>query len=96
MHGALKYYELAQDYLSLVRVYCYLETIYRAAEICNDTGDKAACYHLARHYDSNGDIKNAIHCFSRAQSYSNAIRLAKVFSYLYIFIYLFIYLLTTY
>lgn len=78
MESALHYYEMSQDYLSMVRVHCFCDNMKRAAEICNDTGDKAASYHLARQCDSNGDIKNAIHYFSRAHAYSNAIRLAKV------------------
>ena len=78
MQAALHYYEAAQDYLSLCRVHCYCGNIDKAAEICNDTGNKAACYHLARQYDGTGDIKSAIHYFSRAQAYANAIRLAKV------------------
>lgn len=77
MESALHYYEMSQDYLSMVRVHCFCDNMKRAAEICNDTGDKAASYHLARQCDSNGDIKNAIHYFSRAHAYSNAIRLAK-------------------
>lgn len=78
MESALHFYELSKEYLSMVRVLCYCNKTSRAAEICNETGDKAACYHLARQYDSTGDVKNAIHYFSRAKSYSNAIRLAKV------------------
>ena len=78
MEAALQYYESSQDYHSIVRVHCYCGNQEKAVEICQDTGDKAACYHLARQYDSIGDIKKAIHFFSRAQAYSNAIRLAKV------------------
>jgi len=77
MDTALQYYEIAKEYLSMVRVLCYCDKVERAADLCNEVGDKAACYHLARQYDSNGDVKNAIHYFSRAHSYSNAIRLAK-------------------
>ena len=40
--------------------------------------DRAACYHLARQYENSDNIKEAIHFFSRAQAYGNAIRLCKV------------------
>ena len=77
MEVALQYYELAEDYLSLVRVYCYCENLEKAAEIANSSGDKAACYHLARQYENMDDIPSAIHFFSKAQAYSNAIRICK-------------------
>ncbi|CAH1793664.1 unnamed protein product [Owenia fusiformis] len=77
METALQFYEAAADYLSLVRVYCYCGNLDKAAEICNETGDRAACYHLARQYENNNEIKQAIHFFTRAQAYGNAIRLCK-------------------
>eukprot|EP00795_Rhopilema_esculentum_P000551 gene551-10237_t len=77
MEAALQFYESAQDHLSLVRVNCYCGNLNKAADICNETGDKSACYHLARHFESQGDFKSAIHYFSRAQAYANAIRLAR-------------------
>lgn len=78
METALQYYENAQDYLSLVRVYCYCGNMEKAAEICNETGDRAACYHLGRQYENQDQIKEAIHFFQRAQAFGNAIRLCKV------------------
>ncbi|XP_069503073.1 intraflagellar transport protein 140 homolog isoform X2 [Ambystoma mexicanum] len=77
MDAALKYYELAQDYLSLVRVHCYLGNVQRAAEIANETGNWAASYHLARQYESQDELKQAVHFYTRAQAYNNAIRLCK-------------------
>jgi intraflagellar transport protein 140 len=77
MELALQYYELAEDYLSLVRVHCYCENLEKAAEIANSSGDKAACYHLARQYENMDNISNAIHFFSKASAYSNAIRICK-------------------
>lgn len=50
----------------------------QASEIANDTGDRAASYHLARHYEGHDDIKQAVHFYTRAQAYNNAIRLCKV------------------
>ncbi|XP_053197931.1 intraflagellar transport protein 140 homolog isoform X3 [Scomber japonicus] len=77
MDSALRFYECAQDYLSLVRVHCYMGNIQKASEIANDTGDRAASYHLARHYEAHDDIKQAVHFYTRAQAYNNAIRLCK-------------------
>ncbi|XP_060117033.1 intraflagellar transport protein 140 homolog isoform X2 [Heteronotia binoei] len=77
MEAALKYYELAQDYFSLVRVYCFQGNIQKAAEIANETGNWAASYHLARQYESQDDIKQAVHFYTRAQAFNNAIRLCK-------------------
>uniref|UniRef100_A0A8C5ELC1 Intraflagellar transport 140 homolog (Chlamydomonas) n=1 Tax=Gouania willdenowi TaxID=441366 RepID=A0A8C5ELC1_GOUWI len=77
LDSALHFYECAQDYLSLVRVHCYMGNIQKGSEIANDTGDRAASYHLARHYEGHDNIKQAVHFYTRAQAYNNAIRLCK-------------------
>ncbi|XP_038276119.1 intraflagellar transport protein 140 homolog isoform X2 [Dermochelys coriacea] len=77
MESALRYYELAQDYFSLVRLYCFQGNIQKAAEIANETGNWAASYHLARQYESQDEIKQAVHFYTRAQAFNNAIRLCK-------------------
>ena len=77
MELALQYYELAEDYLSLVRVYCYCDNLQKAAEIANASGDRAACYHLARQHENIDNISEAVHFFTKAQAYSNAIRICK-------------------
>ncbi|NXL86568.1 IF140 protein, partial [Alectura lathami] len=77
MESALKYYALAQDYFSLVRVHCFQGNIQEAAEIANETGNWAASYHLARRYESENEIKQAVHFYTRAQAFNNAIRLCK-------------------
>uniref|UniRef100_H9GLJ7 Intraflagellar transport 140 n=1 Tax=Anolis carolinensis TaxID=28377 RepID=H9GLJ7_ANOCA len=77
MEAALKYYELAQDYFSMVRIHCFLGNIQKAADIANVTGNWAASYHVARQYESNDDIKQAVHFYTRAQAFNNAIRLCK-------------------
>lgn len=38
---------------------------------------RAACYHLARQYENVAQVKEAIHFFTRAQAYGNAIRICK-------------------
>lgn len=51
---------------------------FQAAEIANETGNRAASYHLARQYESQEEIKQSVHFYTRAQAYNNAIRLCKV------------------
>ncbi|CAG0897138.1 unnamed protein product [Darwinula stevensoni] len=77
MDGALQYYEAAEDYFSQVRVHCYCGKTERAAEIANETGNPAACYHLARQYENNDMVRDAIHFYGRAGAYGNAIRICK-------------------
>jgi len=50
----------------------------QAAAVCNETNDRAACYHVARQYENSGHFEQAISFFSRAQAYGNAVRLCKV------------------
>lgn len=77
MDAALRYYELAQDYFSLVRIHCFQGNIQKAAEIANETGNWAASYHLARQYESQEEVRQAVHFYTRAQAFNNAIRLCK-------------------
>ncbi|XP_012866719.1 PREDICTED: intraflagellar transport protein 140 homolog [Dipodomys ordii] len=77
MSSALHYYELAQDYFSLVRIHCFQGNIQKAAEIANETGNWAASYHLARQYESQEDVRQAVYFYARAQAFNNAIRLCK-------------------
>lgn len=77
MEEALKFYAAADDTLSLVRVYCYCENVDNARELVDKTGDRAAAYHLARHYENQDNFEDAIKYFSLSECYNNAIRLAK-------------------
>eukprot|EP00050_Salpingoeca_kvevrii_P007157 m.294179 g.294179 ORF g.294179 m.294179 type:complete len:1361 (-) comp12942_c0_seq1:503-4585(-) len=77
MEQALKYYSAAEDTLSLVRVYCYCGNMDQAKELVDSTNDRAAAYHLARQYENQESIKEAIEYFSKSEMYNNAIRLAK-------------------
>jgi hypothetical protein len=52
--------------------------VHQASEIANDTGNRAASYHLARQYEGHQEVKQAVHFYTRAQAYNNAIRLCKV------------------
>ncbi|EEC12043.1 conserved hypothetical protein [Ixodes scapularis] len=77
MEAALQFYEASEDYLSLLRVHCYFNNVEKACEIANETGDRAACFHLARYLENQDNIPEAVHFFSRAKAYSNAIRVCK-------------------
>ena len=74
---ALQYYERANDHLAIVRVLCFHGKLDRAAEVVNESGDLGAAYHLAKQYEANGDIKQAIYFFQRSQRFNHAVRLAK-------------------
>lgn len=56
---------------------CFLGDISRADSIARESNDKSACYHLARHYENTGKIQEAIQFYTRAQTYSNAVRICK-------------------
>ncbi|KAM5227325.1 intraflagellar transport protein 140 homolog [Ctenodactylus gundi] len=77
MDTALHYYDVAQDHFSLVRIHCYQGNLQKAAEIANETGNWAASYHVARQYESQEDVRQAVHFYTRAQAFNNAIRLCK-------------------
>jgi intraflagellar transport protein 140 len=74
---AIEYYEAAQETLALVRVYCYRGQDQKAVEICLSTGDQAACYHLAKQFETQENIKEAITFYTKAKKYNHGIRLAK-------------------
>lgn len=45
---AMQFYETAGDYYSLVRILCFNGEFTKAEEIVEESGCKAAAYHLAR------------------------------------------------
>ncbi|KAH8412279.1 hypothetical protein KR009_000984 [Drosophila setifemur] len=77
MDAALLVYHKAEDWFSQVKILCYLGKISKADVIARQSGDRAACYHLARHYENVGKFQEAIMFFTRAQTFSNAIRICK-------------------
>jgi intraflagellar transport protein 140 len=60
MENAITCYKQAGDNLSLCRVYCYNDNLKAAIELCNDTSDATACYHLARHSERNKNYKACV------------------------------------
>ncbi|XP_055845818.1 intraflagellar transport protein 140 homolog [Episyrphus balteatus] len=77
MDGAFTVYQKAEDWFSQVKILCYLGQISKADVIARQSGDRAACYHLARHYENIGKHQEAIQFYTRAQTYANAIRICK-------------------
>lgn len=51
-----------------------------AIELCNETNDTTACYHLASQFERKKNFKEAINYYQRAGAVSNAIRICKVMS----------------
>jgi intraflagellar transport protein 140 len=77
MENAITCYKQAGDNLSLCRVYCYNDNIKLAIDLCNETNDATACYHLARQFERNKNFKESINYYQRAGAISNAIRICK-------------------
>lgn len=78
MDAALDHYARAGDYLSLVRLHCYLGDLSRATELAEQSQDRAACFHVARQYEANDNVPEALKFFGQASAYGNAVRLCKV------------------
>ncbi|CAF1379534.1 unnamed protein product [Adineta steineri] len=77
IEDALGCYRKADDNLSLCRLLCEQDQPDKAMELCSDTGNKAACYHMARYFEKKGDFKQAIAYFQQASAISNAMRLCR-------------------
>ncbi|XP_035773197.1 intraflagellar transport protein 140 homolog [Anopheles albimanus] len=77
MEGAFKIYQRSEDWFAQVRILCFIGQVVRADEIARTSGDRAACYHLARYYENSGKFAEAIHFYTRAQTYGNAVRICK-------------------
>ena len=70
-------YQKAGEILAVVRVLCQRGDVQAARELCTATHDLAACYHLARHLEAEGDIEAAIAFYGHASRHGHAIRLGK-------------------
>lgn len=60
-----------------MRILCFLGQISKAEGIAKSNDDRAACYFLARHYENIGKMKDSVHFYTRARSYTNAVRICK-------------------
>ncbi|KAL1494371.1 hypothetical protein ABEB36_009980 [Hypothenemus hampei] len=77
MNAALKIYANAGDIYSQVRVLCFLGEEAKAIELAKASSDMAAFYHMARYFESTGQMEEAVKFYTKATAYSNAVRLAK-------------------
>lgn len=77
MEGALKLYEQAKNTLAMTRLLCYFDRENEVSELVSRTNHAASAYHLAAHYESKNNISQAIHFYTIAKAYTNAIRLCK-------------------
>ncbi|ODN03568.1 hypothetical protein Ocin01_03073 [Orchesella cincta] len=75
--SALQYYELAQDWLSLVRLLCFCGDHDKAVIVSEKVSDRAAAYHLARTLEDRGDTTKAINFYHRAGAFGHAVRICK-------------------
>ncbi|KAL8008467.1 putative tetratricopeptide-like helical domain superfamily, WD40-repeat-containing [Plasmopara halstedii] len=74
---AIDCYQRAKDHLSTVRVLCFKKDFHAAVKVAQSSGNRAAAYHLARQFEAQNDLSNAIHFFGSSGCYNHAIRLAK-------------------
>ncbi|ORY30689.1 hypothetical protein BCR33DRAFT_703366 [Rhizoclosmatium globosum] len=74
---ALKFYDECGDSLSIVRLHCANGRIGKAIELSNKSNNPAAAYHIARYYERENKIADAIEFYGQAKCYTQAIRLAK-------------------
>lgn len=70
MKVALKIYASVGDIYSQVRVLCYLGEESEAASLVRSGNDKLAYCHMARHYETVGNIQEAAAFFIKANAYS--------------------------
>lgn len=74
---ALQMYKEAQDFGSVVRLFCSVGDIANASKVAMNSADPSACFTLGRHFESEGNIQDAIVHYSKSQRLHHAIRLAK-------------------
>ncbi|GAX73042.1 hypothetical protein CEUSTIGMA_g494.t1 [Chlamydomonas eustigma] len=77
LDGASKLYEKAGDGLSVVRILCYTKKFVAAEEEVERLGDPAAAFHLARQFEAQEKIVDAIRYYAQAKRFSHGVRLAK-------------------
>ncbi|KOC69370.1 Intraflagellar transport protein 140 like protein [Habropoda laboriosa] len=77
MEGALQLYEQAKNTLAMTRLLCYFGREDEVSDLVSQTNHAASAYHLAAHYESKNNMAQAIHFYTIAKAYTNAIRLCK-------------------
>ncbi|KAK6735116.1 hypothetical protein RB195_018357 [Necator americanus] len=77
LDGAAAFYTAAKDVLSLVRIKCAQNKLEEASNIALESNHRAACYHLARIFEAEGNFSKAADFYTKAHAYSSAIRIVK-------------------
>ena len=52
----MQFYETAKDHYSLVRILCFNGNLERAVEVAEESGSRAAAYHLARRLSMENEV----------------------------------------
>ena len=52
----MQFYETAADHYSLVRILCFNGNLERAIEVAEESGSRAAAYHLARRFGMENEV----------------------------------------
>lgn len=74
---ANKYYKMAEDFGSLVRIMINSNDLENAKKFCMTSNDAQASYILAKQLEIQGLHQEAISFYAKAQHYSHAVRLAR-------------------
>lgn len=74
---ALNYYKLANEHGNEARIHCQNGNAQGALKVALETQDPMACYHLARYYENEGNMREAIIYYGKSLRLHHAIRLAK-------------------
>lgn len=81
MKVALKIYASVGDIYSQTRVLCYLGEENKALALVNSGNDRLSYSHMAKHYETTGNIQQAVNFFIRANAYSKLIHLFYLCNY---------------
>jgi intraflagellar transport protein 140 len=76
LQESLGFYREAHEWGSVVRLLCMCSDVSNAVKIALETGDAQGAFHLARHYEQNQNIREAIVYYSKSQRLHHAIRMA--------------------
>jgi len=77
LNDSLGFYREAHDFGSVVRILCIIGDVQNALKIALETSEPQACFHLARYYETNNNMREAIVYYSKSQRLTHAIKLAK-------------------
>eukprot|EP00803_Ostreobium_quekettii_P010396 evm.model.scf_366.2 EVM.evm.TU.scf_366.2 scf_366:14443-33657(-) len=74
--GAMRHYQEAEDIVAAVRTCAFTGDLAKAEDIARETGHAGAMFYMARQYEAQGAVEEAIRCYSVAKRYRQGVRLA--------------------